>query len=112
MPHKTFLAIILAMSVSIPLTAAADDDYDDDDYRPRQSQKHQTKRSSKSTKTIISRQKAGEIARRQIKGARVLSIDYDDDGVAVYEVDVVSGRAKYDVKINAHTGRVIRVKRD
>lgn len=108
------LPALLVMALYAP-SALADDDYDDDDYRPRSSQKATYKTSKQATQKYISRQKAGQIARAQVKGSRVKSIDFDsnDDGYgATYDVEVVSGRAEYDVKINAKTGKVIYKRRD
>lgn len=112
MLHKSFLAIILAAILSTPVMA--DDDYDDDDYRPRSSQaKNQT-----ASKAVISAQQARNIALNRVgKKGRITDVDFDhhdDDhrGVATYDVDVVLGRTKHEVKINAHTGAIIRIKRD
>ncbi len=109
------LPALLVMALYAP-NALADDDYDDDDdYRPRSSQKATYKTSKQASQKYISRQKAGQIARAQVKGSRVKSIDFDsnDDGYgATYDVEVVAGRAEYDVKINAKTGKVIYKRRD
>lgn len=101
MLNKPFLAIILVSLMSVFVSAPAVADDDDRSYQ------------AFANKSVISRQQASNIAKNWVKSGRVVSIDYDiDDGVAVYEVDVLSGRTKYDVKVNAHTGKVIRVKRD
>lgn len=119
MLNKKFLATLLAtLALSVSAPAMADDDYDDDDYRPRRAQpaKAYSGKAQSGRQAVISRQRAGQIAKSQVKGGRVTDIDYDsyddDYGTATYEVDVISGRNKYEVKINAVTGKVIRVKRD
>ena len=117
MLSKKLLAIILAATWSTPVMADDDyDDYDDDDYRPRSTQVVK-KQNHTTNKSVISAQQARNIALKRVGKGRVTDVDFDrhdDDhrGVATYDVDVVTGRTKHEVKINAHTGKIIRIKRD
>lgn len=105
MLHKFTLACLLS-AVFVAPVAMADDDYDDDDRHRR------TQVQNKGN--YISAQKAGQIARSQVKNSRIKSIDFDHDGRygAVYEVELYAGHSEYDVKVNAKTGKVIYIKRD
>lgn len=109
MLHRNLtISFLLLISVVFSITTVwADDDYDDDDYRERRVY-------AQKKVNYISAQKAGQIARSRVKNSRVRKIDFDHDDRygAVYEVDLVSGRAEYDIKINAKTGKVIYVRRD
>lgn len=102
MLHKSLTVAVLIGALLGTTTVWADDDY--------QERRAQTQNKN----NYISAQKAGQIARSRVKNSRVRKIDFDHDDRygAVYEVDLVSGRTEYDVKINAKTGKVIYVKRD
>lgn len=105
--HKKFFAVILAgVTLSAVTPATADDDYND------------VRASYQTQKNTISSEQAKQIATttEKTKDGHVTDIDYDayddDYGVATYDVEVVSHRTKYDVKINANTGKIIHIKRD
>lgn len=100
---KLFPAIFATLALMMSGVAIADDDYDDDRYE----QRVQTKRVTK-----ISVQKAKNTAIKAVGGGRVTSIDYDDDGRPHYDIDVVKKSVKYEVKIDARTGKVLRKKID
>ncbi|PID03439.1 peptidase [Sporosarcina sp. P2] len=61
----------------------------------------------------ISMEQANEIARQRVPGEVVKSELELDDGMLRYEVDIrtVEGQ-KYEIKIDAVTGEVLRVKLD
>ncbi|PIC70602.1 peptidase [Sporosarcina sp. P16b] len=61
----------------------------------------------------ISMEQANEIARQRVPGEVVKSELEFDDGMLIYEVDIrtVEGQ-KYEIKIDAVTGEVLRVKLD
>lgn len=61
----------------------------------------------------ISIDDAMEIALEQIPG-EVVKVELDtDNGMLVYEVDIISMQGiKYEIEIDAQTGRIIKMKRD
>lgn len=62
--------------------------------------------------TIIDEAQAAEIALQSIPGT-VVDIDLeDDDGMLIYEVDIIAGNRRYEVIINAYTGEVLGVDYD
>ncbi|WP_198160005.1 MULTISPECIES: PepSY domain-containing protein [unclassified Sporosarcina] len=61
----------------------------------------------------ISMGQANEIALQRVPGEVVKSELEFDDGMLVYEVDIRTAEGhKYEVKVDAVTGNVVRVKRD
>lgn len=62
----------------------------------------------------ISHQKAGQIAKNRVKNSRIIKVEFDhDDGIATYQIELrTTSGVEYDVKINAKTGKVIRVERE
>lgn len=70
-----------------------------------------TKTSSKSS--YIGTTKAKNIALSKVPGATVKKVELDkDDGIAVYEVELVSGQYEYEIKIDAKTGKILEVDKD
>ena len=58
-------------------------------------------------------EKAKTIALSKAPGATVVKVKFDkDDGVAVYEVDMVEGIYEYEVEINARTGKIIKFEKE
>lgn len=57
----------------------------------------------------VSIQKAISIAESQVKGGRAIDSDFEaDDGRIYYEIDVVGrDKRKYEIKVDANSGRVI-----
>ncbi|MBP3703733.1 MAG: PepSY domain-containing protein [Lachnospiraceae bacterium] len=75
-------------------------------------QKFTGAKSTKSSK-YIGEAKAKSIALKKAPGATIVKIEFDnDDGVAVYEIEMKKGIYEYDVKINAKTGKVIEFEKD
>lgn len=69
-------------------------------------------KSTKSSK-YIGETKAKSIALKKAPGATIVKVEFDnDDGVAVYEIEMKKGAYEYDVKINAKTGKVIEFEKD
>ncbi|WP_199168407.1 MULTISPECIES: PepSY domain-containing protein [unclassified Sporosarcina] len=61
----------------------------------------------------ITMEQANEIARQRVPGEVVKSELEFDDGMLVFEVDIRTAEGhKYEVKIDAVTGEVLRVKLD
>lgn len=57
--------------------------------------------------------KAKQIAKDKVPGAVVVKAEFDmDDGVPVYEIELVKGRYEYDVKIHAQTGNILEWDQD
>lgn len=71
------------------------------------------KTSSKSSSKYIGTSKAKQIAKKRVPGARIIKVELDrDDGVTVYEVEMVKGAFEYDLKIHAKTGKIIEYDKD
>ncbi|MEK4026858.1 MULTISPECIES: PepSY domain-containing protein [Sporosarcina] len=61
----------------------------------------------------ISMEQANEIALRQVPGQVVKAELEYDDGILIYEIDIRNEQGhKYEVKVDAVTGEVLRVKLD
>lgn len=53
-------------------------------------------------------EKAKQIAKKDVPGATLVKAEFDmDDGVPVYEVELVKGGLEYELKIHAETGMII-----
>ncbi len=64
--------------------------------------------SGSSGSNYISQSKAKNIALADVPGATVIKVQFDmDDGVPVYEVELVKGRYEYEYKIHAVTGKIL-----
>lgn len=61
----------------------------------------------------IDLEKAKQIALDAVPGGTVYQAEYDvDDGIAVYEVEVVKGSYEYEFKIDASTGAILEQDKD
>lgn len=70
-----------------------------------------TKSSNKNN--YIGTAKAKEIALKKVGGGHVIKVEFDmDDGVPVYEVEIIKGDYEYDVEIHAKTGKILEVDKD
>lgn len=68
---------------------------------------------SSSDKKDIGLEKAKSIAKKKAPGASIVKAKLDnDDGVQVYEVELVKGAYEYEVKIDAKTGKVLEFETD
>ena len=64
--------------------------------------------SAKDEKNYIGLEKARKAALEKSKGGTVIKAKFDrDDGVPVYEVEIVKDEYEYDIKIHAKTGKII-----
>ncbi len=71
------------------------------------------KNASATTEKYIGTEKAKSIALQKVPNATIVKIKFDtDDGVEVYEVDMVKGIYEYELKINARTGKIIEFEKD
>lgn len=58
--------------------------------------------------TIISIEKAKNIALEKVPGAKVIKIKQDyDNGISIYEVELQKGNLEYDLDIDARTGQIL-----
>ncbi len=75
---------------------------------------YEWKLTNKSSKTSnIGKTKAKQIALKKVPGATVIKIEYEkDDGIAIYEVELLKGSYEYDIKINAKTGAILEFEQD
>lgn len=61
-------------------------------------------------KDYIGENKAKQIALNEVGGGEVVKVEFDmDDGVPVYEVEIVEDDMEYDVKIHAVTGTILEI---
>ncbi len=68
---------------------------------------------SSSANGYISLSKAKQVALADVPGATVVKAEFDkDDGIAVYEVELVKGAYEYEYKIDAKTGKILEKDRD
>lgn len=66
-----------------------------------------------SSSKYIGAAKAKEIALKKVPGATVVKVEFDhDDGMAVYEVELIKGNYEYELKINAKNGAIIEFEKD
>lgn len=72
-----------------------------------------TLKKPKKSETYIGVEKAKSIALEKVPGAVVVKVEFDkDDGVPVYEVELVKDEFEYEVKIHARTGKILEIERD
>lgn len=68
---------------------------------------------SGSSSKYIGKTKAQNIALKKAPGATVVKVEFDnDDGIAVYDVELRKGAYEYEVKIDAKTGNVLEFEQD
>lgn len=61
----------------------------------------------------IGMEKAKQIALKEVPGGEVYQAEYDvDDGIAVYEIELVKGNYEYEFKIDANTGAILERDKD
>lgn len=66
-----------------------------------------------SASNYIGLKKAKQIALDNVPGAAVVKAEFDtDDGVPVYEIELIKGRYEYEFKIHAKTGAVLEQEKD
>ena len=58
-------------------------------------------------------EKAKNIALGEVPGGTVVKAEYDvDDGIPVYEIEIVKGAYEYEFKIHAKTGEILERDQD
>lgn len=65
--------------------------------------------------SYIGVKKAKEIALKKVPGATVVKVEFDrddDDGVPVYEVELIKGQFEYEIEIHARTGKILDFDKD
>lgn len=66
-----------------------------------------------SNSKYIGVEKAKSIAQEKAPNATIVKAEFDkDDGVPVYEIDMVEGKYEYDVKIHAKTGKILEFEKE
>lgn len=61
----------------------------------------------------IGRDQARTIALGQVPGANVIKIEFDqDDGVPVYEVELIKDGYEYEIRIHAKTGEILELEKE
>lgn len=57
--------------------------------------------------------KAKKIAQKKAPKATIVKVEFDkDDGVPVYEVNMIEGKYEYDVEIHARSGKIIKFEKE
>lgn len=71
------------------------------------------KTSGSSNNGYIGTEKAKKIALKRVPGATVVKVEFDmDDGVPVYEVELINGVYEYEITIHAKTGKILEYEQD
>jgi len=66
-----------------------------------------------SADTIITEAQAKAIMQQKVPGATIVKIELDrDDGILMYEGELVKGNMEYDIDVNANTGKIISFESD
>lgn len=66
-----------------------------------------------SDKKYIGLKKAKAIASNKVPGGQFIKAEFDeDDGVAVYEIEIIKDGMEYEMKINARTGKILEYEVD
>lgn len=69
--------------------------------------------SSNEGKGYIGLSKAMSIAKNAVPGAAIIKAEFDmDDGVPVYEIEMIKGKYEYELKIHAETGKILEKEKD
>ena len=69
--------------------------------------------SSNNNNSQVSMEKAKNIALGEVPGGTVVKAEYDvDDGIPVYEIEIVKGAYEYEFKIHAKTGEILERDQD
>lgn len=70
------------------------------------------KKASSSSK-YIGVPKAKAIAKKKVPGAQIIKVEYDkDDGIPVYEVEMIKGNMEYELKIHAKSGKILEYEKE
>lgn len=69
--------------------------------------------STKSSTKKISMEKAKSIASKKVPGGEFVKVEFDnDDGISVYEIEMIKDGLEYELKIDAKTGKIIEFEVD
>ena len=61
----------------------------------------------------IGEEKASQIALGEAGGGTVVKVKFEvDDGIPTYEIDIINGDLKYEIKIHAKTGKVLETEQE
>ncbi len=65
------------------------------------------------SKDYISSEQAKKIALKKVPGGKVLKCKLDkEDGIAQYEVDILSGEYEYEITIHAKSGKILKIEKE
>ena len=72
-----------------------------------------TSTKSASKVKYIGVEKAKSIAQKKAPKATIVKVEFEkDDGVPVYEIEMIEGIYEYDVKIHAKTGKILEFEKE
>lgn len=72
-----------------------------------------SKTTNNSHNGYIGIEKAKQIALSKVPGGTVVKVKLDkDDGIAVYEVEIIKGYYEYEIEIDARTGEILKIEKD
>lgn len=72
-----------------------------------------TGNSGKASSGSVTAAKAKKIAKKKVPGATIIKCELDkDDGISVYEIEMVKGQMEYELTINAENGDIIEYDSD
>lgn len=70
-------------------------------------------KSQSTSSNYIGASKAKEIALKKVPGGKVTECKFEkDDGVPVYEIEIVSNGYEYEFKVHAKTGKILEMEKD
>lgn len=70
-------------------------------------------KTSKNAVQYIGSKKAKQIALKKVPGATVVKVEFDrDDGVPLYEVELIKGEFEYEIEIHAKTGKILDIDKE
>lgn len=68
---------------------------------------------SKNEEVYIGIDKAKSIALKEVEDAIVVKVEFEkEDGIALYEVELIKDEYEYDIKINAKTGEILEIDKE
>lgn len=68
---------------------------------------------AKTDNTYIGTDKAKSIALKKVPNAIVVKVEFDkDDGVPIYEVELIKDAFEYEIKIHAKTGKILEIDKE
>ncbi|MEC3820428.1 PepSY domain-containing protein, partial [Clostridioides difficile] len=91
--------------VDIDMDKDSDDDFDDNDNN------HNNSSNTNDSNSIIGAEKAKSIMLDKVHGGKIVKFEYDEDDKE-YEGEIIKGKTKYEITINAITGEILEFEID